>query len=200
MAVSTDGNALGALAMTFVLPRFLGTAAAVALFVGGLLLTALIARQRRVPMLAAIAVAGFFAMDLWGEATQFVERNAYSDYRIIELEDGGHMLDASGKAASRHDAKGRGWDYVERIVRTPREAGETRTLVFGAAGMTLGKKAPCALDGAFVDVDPAQRRTPSRPETLGFHSEVGYSGADHSPASQVRQTLRERTMRWRLQN
>ena len=37
-------------------------------------------------------------------------------------------------------------------------------------------------------------RTPSWPGTFGFHSEVGYIGADHSPASQVRHTPRERTI------
>ena len=43
-------------------------------------------------------------------------------------------------------------------MRTLCEAGETRALVLGAAGMTLGKGAPCALDVTFVDIDPAQER------------------------------------------
>ena len=161
-ALSTAGNVLGALATTFVLLRFVGTAAAVAVLVGGLFLAALIARRRSVPVLASIAVAGFPALDLWVEATQYVERNAYADYRIVELKDGGRMLDVSGQAASRHDAEGRGWDYVERIERTLCEAGETRVLVLGAAGMTLGKGASCALDITFVDIDPAQRRIAAR--------------------------------------
>ena len=68
------------------------------------------------------------------------------------------MLDVSGQAASRHDAAGRGWDYAERIEKTLCGAGETRALVLAAAGMTLGRSAPCALDIVFVDIDPAQKR------------------------------------------
>ena len=64
-ALSTAGNVLGALLTTFVLLRFLGTAA------------------------AALAIVGFPALNLWVEATQYVERNAYADYRIVQLEDGG---------------------------------------------------------------------------------------------------------------
>ena len=54
--------------------------------------------------------------------------------------------------------KGKGWDYAERLERTLCEAGENRVLVLGAAGMTLGKGAPCVLDVTFVDIDPAQER------------------------------------------
>ena len=161
-ALSTVGNVLGALVTTFLLLRFLGTAAAAAVLVGGLFLAAAIARPRSVPALAVVAVAGFPVLDLWIEATQYVERNAYADYRIVELEDGGRLLDVSGQAASRHDADGRGWDYAERIEKTLCEAGETRALVLGAAGMTLGRGAPCALDVTFVDIDPAQRRIAAR--------------------------------------
>ena len=49
-------------------------------------------------------------------------------------------------------------EYVERIEQTLCEAGETRVLVLGAAGMTLGRGAPCDLEVAFVDIDSAQRR------------------------------------------
>ena len=48
-------------------------------------------------------------LDLWGEAAHYVERNAYADYCIVELEDGGRMLDVSGQAALRHNAARRGW-------------------------------------------------------------------------------------------
>ena len=160
-ALSTAGNVLGALLTTFVLLRFLGTAAAALALVAGLLLAAAIASRRSIPAAAALAVAGFPALDLWIEATQYVERNAYADYRIVQLEDGARMLDVSGQAASRHDAEGKGWDYAERLERTLCEAGETRALVLGAAGMTLGKGAPCALDVTFVDIDPAQERIAS---------------------------------------
>ena len=94
----------------------------------------------------------------WDEAAHYVERNAYADYRIVELDDGGRMLAVSSQAASRHDAAGKGWEYAERIEKTLCAAGETHALVLGAAGMTLGRSAPCALDIAFVDIDPAQER------------------------------------------
>ena len=161
-ALSTGGNVLGALLTTFLLLPWLGTAAAATALVGGLFLAAALARLRSVPVAAAAAMAAFPALDLWIEATQYVERNAYADYRIVGLEDGGRMLDVSGQGASRHDAAARGWDYAERIERTLCEAGETRVLVLGAAGMTLGKGAPCALDVTFVDIDPAQERIAAR--------------------------------------
>ena len=156
-ALSTVGNVGGALLTTFVLLRFLGTAAATIALVAALCLAALAAHRRSVPAAALFAAALFPLFDLWVEATEYVERNAYADYRIVELDDGGRMLDVSGQAASRHDAAGRGWEYAERIEKTLCEAGETRVLVLGAAGMTLGRGAPCELDVAFVDIDPAQR-------------------------------------------
>ena len=157
-ALSTAGNVLGALLTTFLLLPGLGTAAASIALVAGLFLAAALASLRSVPAAAAAAMAAFPALDLWVEATQYVERNAYADYRIVELEDGGRMLEVSGQGASRHDAEARGWDYAERIERTLCEASESRILVLGAAGMTLGKGAPCTLDVTFVDIDPAQQR------------------------------------------
>ncbi len=157
-ALSTVGNVSGALLTTFVLLRFLGTAAATIVLVGALCLAAVAAHRRSVPALALVTFAVWPGLDLWVEATRYVERNAYADYRIIELEDGGRVLDVSGQAASRADAEGRGWDYAERIEKTLCEAGETRVLVLGAAGMTMGRGAPCGLDVTFVDIDPAQRR------------------------------------------
>ena len=157
-ALSTAGNVLGALLTTFLLLPGLGTAAASIALVAGLFLAAALASLRSVPAAAAAAMAAFPALDLWVEATQYVERNAYADYRIVELGDGGRMLEVSGQGASRHDAEARGWDYAERIERTLCEAGESRILVLGAAGMTLGKGAACALDVTFVDIDPAQQR------------------------------------------
>ena len=80
--------------------------------------------QASLPALALLAAALFPALDLWIEATEYVERHA----------------------------------YAERVEKTLCEVGETRVLVLGAAGMTLGRGAPCALDVAFVDIDPAQER------------------------------------------
>ena len=138
-ALSTFGNVAGALLTTFVLLRFLGTAAATIVLVAALCLAALAAHPRSFPALALFAAALFPTLDLWIEATEYVERNAYADYRIVELDGGGRMLDVSGQAASRHDAGGKGWAYAERVEKTLCEAGETRVLVLGAAGMTLGR-------------------------------------------------------------
>ena len=189
-ALSTVGNVAGALLTTFLLLRFLGTAAATIVLVAVLCLAAVAAHKRSVPALALAAFALFPAFDLWLEATEYVERNAYADYRIVELEDGGRMLDVSGQAASRHDLDGRGWAYVERIERTLCEAGETRALVLGAAGMTLGRGAPCDLDVAFVDIDPAQRRI----ATLFLQAPSSTSGT--FAASDARAYLRNDLADW----
>lgn len=73
-AASTAGNVLGALLTTFVLPRFLGTAAAAIVLVGGLFLAAATASLRSTPVAATAALAVFPALDLWIEVTQYVER------------------------------------------------------------------------------------------------------------------------------
>lgn len=143
---------------TFVLLRFPSTAAAAIVLVGSLFLAASIAGPRRILLAAAAATAAFPVLDLWIEATQFVERNAEANHRIVELPDGGRMLDLSGQGASRNGAEARGWDYAERIERTLCEDGETQVLVLGAAGKTLGKGAPRVLEITFVDIDPAQER------------------------------------------
>ena len=164
----------GALLTTFVLLRFLGTATATIALVAALCLAALAAHRRSFPAFALLAATLFPALDLWIEATEYVERNAYADYRIVELDGGGRMLNVSGQAASRHDAGDRGWAYAERVEQTLCESGETRVL--GAAGMTLGRGAPCALDVVFVDIDPAQERIAgiflqAAPSTSGtFHA------------------------------
>ena len=161
-ALSTAGNVAGALATTFLLLRFLGTAAAAILLCAALLCAALLACRRSVPLAACGAAAALAGIDLWAEAAFYVERNAYADYRIAELDDGGRVLEVSGQAASRHDAEGVGWEYAELLEATLCEAGETRVLVLGAAGMTIGRGAPCALEPVFVDIDPAQQRIASR--------------------------------------
>ena len=63
----------------------------------------LLASPRSIPVAAAAAMAAFPALDLWVEATQYVERNAYAEYRIVGLEDVGRVLEVSGQGASRHD-------------------------------------------------------------------------------------------------
>ncbi len=159
-ALSTVGNVAGALATTFLLLRFLGTAAAALVLCAGLLGAALLAFRRSVPLAACAAVAVFLAVDLWTEASVYVERNAYADYRIAER-DGGRVLELNQQWASRHDAAGKGWPYVELLEATLCEAGETRVLVLGAGGMTIGQGAPCALEPVFLDLDPDLERIAS---------------------------------------
>ena len=155
-ALSTVGNVAGALGATFLLLPTLGLAAATLAVVAAPAAAALLASPRNVPVVALLIACCWPAADLWVEATEYVTRNAYADYRFVEF-DGGRVLIVNNQMASRHDPQGRGWDYAELLERTLCGAGETRTLVLGAAGMTIGRGAPCALDLTFVDVDPAQQ-------------------------------------------
>ena len=155
-ALSTVGNVAGALAATFLLLPTLGLAAATLAVVAAPAAAALLASRRNVPVVALLIACCWPASDLWVEATEYVARNAYADYRFVEF-DGGRVLIVNNQMASRHDPQGRGWDYAELLERTLCGAGETRTLVLGAAGMTIGRGAPCELDLTFVDVDPAQQ-------------------------------------------
>lgn len=189
-ALSTLGNVAGALLTTFVLLRWLGTAAAGICLVAALCLAALAAGRKSVPAVALVAAALFLSLDLWIEAARYVERNAYADYRIVELEDGGRMLEVSGQAASRHDAAGRGWDYAERLEKTLCEAFEREVLVLGAAGMTLGRGAPCELDVTFVDIDPAQR------EIAGLFLGEGPEASGEFVAADARAFLRQDPGGW----
>lgn len=157
-SISTAGNVLGALLTTFVLLRFLGTAAAAIALVFGLCMAACVAHARSFGVAAAAMVAIWPALDLWVEATEYTARNAYADYHVVELDDGGRVLRINRQRASRTDPAGKGWNYVERIERTLCEAGEKRVLVLGAAGMTLGRGTDCELEVTFVDIDPAQER------------------------------------------
>ena len=138
-ALSTFGNVAGALLTTFVLLRFLGTGAA-------------FPPWRCSPRPCSPPSTCGSRRPSTSSATP-MPTTASSSWTA-----GGRMLDVSGQAASRHDAGGKGWAYAERVEKTLCEAGETRVLVLGAAGMTLGRGAPCALDVAFVDIDPAQAR------------------------------------------
>lgn len=51
-------------------------------------------------------------------------------------------------------------------------------LVLGAAGMTLGRGAPCELDVAFVDIDPAQRRIASVFQLAAIETVGTFAAAD----------------------
>ena len=155
-ALSTIGNVAGALASTFLLLPTLGLAAATLAVVAAPAAAALLASRRDVPVFALLIACCWPALDLWVEATEYVARNAYADYRFVEVDDG-RVLIVNNQLASRHNSEGQGWDYAELFERTLCGAGETRTLVLGAAGMTIGRGAPCELDLTFVDVDPAQQ-------------------------------------------
>ena len=154
------GNVAGALVPTFVLFPTWGVAASVIALWAALVAASIVADYRRVAAVwpgrgRAVSVA-----DLWVEATQYVARNAHADYRIVAPPSDPHarVLLVAGQPASRHDADARGWEYAEVLETTLCEAGETRVLVLGAAGMTLGKGAPCELSLTYVDIDPAQER------------------------------------------
>ncbi len=157
-ALSTVGNVTGALAATFLLLPTLGLAAAVFSVMAAAAAAALVVSHRSVSVHVLILAACWPSLDLWVEATQYVERNAYADYRFVELDDGARALVVNSQLASRHDSEDLGWDYAELLERTLCGAGETRVLVLGAAGMTVGRGAPCELDVTFVDIDPAQQR------------------------------------------
>ena len=158
-SLSTAGNVAGALVTTFVLLRFLGTAAAALVLCAGLLAAAVLA-CRRIALLpvACGGAAALLAIDLGTEATVYVERNAYADYRIAEVPGGGRILEVNQQPASRHDVLGNGLAYAELLEATLCGAGERRVLVLGAAGMTIGQGAPCPLQPVFVDIDPDQER------------------------------------------
>ena len=157
-ALSTIGNVAGALAATFLLLPTLGLAAAVFAVIAAPAVAALLVSHRNVSVLALLFAACWPGIDLWIEATEYVARNAYADYRIVEIDDDTRVLVINNQSASRHDPQGQGWDYAELLERTLCGAGEQRVLVLGAAGMTIGQGAPCKLQLTFVDIDPAQER------------------------------------------
>jgi len=157
-ALSTVGNVTGALTATFLLLPTLGLAAAVFSVVAAAAVAALLVSHRNVPVFALLFAACWPSLDLWIEATEYVSRNAYADYRIVAIDDDARALVVNNQLASRHDPDGQGWEYAELLERTLCGAGELRVLVLGAAGMTLGQGAPCKLDLTFVDIDPEQEK------------------------------------------
>ena len=159
-ALSTVGNVAGALVPTFIIFPTWGVAASVIALWAALVAASIVADYRRVAAVWLGAAALFPVADLWVETTQYVARNAHADYRIVAApyNPDARVLLVAGQPASRHDADARGWEYAEVIETTLCEAGETRVLVLGAAGMTLGKGAPCDLSLTYVDIDPAQER------------------------------------------
>ncbi len=157
-SLSTVGNVAGALAATFLLLPTLGVAAATLSVVAAATAAALLASRRHVPVLALLLACCWPALDLWVEATEYVERNAYADYHFVQLDDGARALVVNNQLASRQDSEDRGFNYAELLERTLCGAEETRVLVLGAAGMTVGRGAPCELEITFVDIDPAQER------------------------------------------
>lgn len=161
-SLSTIGNVTGALAATFLLMPTLGLAAAVLSVVAASALASLLASPRSIASPALLFAACWPSLDLWIEATQYVARNAYADYRIVEIDDDKRILVVNNQAASRHGPAGEGWHYVELLEDTMCAAGELRVLVLGAAGMTFGRNSPCELALTFVDIDPAQESIASQ--------------------------------------
>lgn len=157
-ALSTVGNVTGALAATFLLLPTLGLAAAVFSVMAASAVAALLVSHRSISVHVLLFAACWPSLDLWVEATQYVARNAYADYRIVSIDDDARVLVINNQSASRHDREGQGWEYAELLERTLCGAGERRVLVLGAAGMTIGQGAPCELDLTFVDIDPEQEK------------------------------------------
>ncbi len=177
-ALSTVGNVTGALAATFLLLPTLGLAAAVFSVMAASAAAALVVSHRSVSVHLLILAACWPSMDLWVEATEYVSRNAYADYRIVSIEDDARLLVINNQLASRHDPQGQGWDYAELLERTLCGAGEHRVLVLGAAGMTLGQGAPCELDLTFVDIDPEQEKIAARFLGVPDGAAGEFAGAD----------------------
>ena len=99
------------------------------------------------------------ALDLWVEATEYVERNAYCRLSTSSSIDDGRQGCWSSTTSSLRGRtpKDRGFNYAELLERTLCGAGrDAYVLVLGAAGMTVGRGAPCELEITFVDIDPAQ--------------------------------------------
>lgn len=189
-SLSTIGNVAGALTATFLLMPTLGLAAAVLSVVAASALAALLASPRSVAAPALVFAACWPSLDLWIEATRYVARNAYADYRIVEIDDDRRILVINNQAASRHGPAGEGWHYVELLEETMCAAGENRVLVLGAAGMTFGRKAPCELDLTYVDIDPAQEAIASQFLDLPDDS------ADELVIEDARSFLRNSDTRW----
>ena len=114
-ALSTIGNVVGALAATFLLLPTLGVAAAVFSVIAATACAALLASPRTVSAHALLFAACWPGFDLWIESTDYVARNAYADYRIIEIDGDARILAINNQSASRHDPQGQGWDYAELL-------------------------------------------------------------------------------------
>ena len=155
-SLSTVGNVSGALAATFLLMPTLGVASAVLSIVAVAAAASFVAAPRFQLVHAMLFALCFPSLDLYTEATLYVSRNAYADYRIYQLSDDTRILSVNNQSASRHDSEGQGWEYVELLEQSLCGAGEHRVLVLGAAGMTIGENAPCELQITFVDIDPEQ--------------------------------------------
>ena len=155
-SLSTVGNVAGALATTFVLMAILGTASAVLVVAAALLAASAAANIRSIAPAAAAAALLLPVHSLWVEATIYTRRNAHADYRILDHGQEGRMLLMNGQRASRDDAVGRGWAYVELLEDDLCTGRHRDVLVLGAAGRTLGRGRDCGLAPVFVDIDGQQ--------------------------------------------
>ena len=156
-ALSTAGNVGGALLTALVVMATLGTAAAVIIIVAMLAGAALVAAPGSMKVGAASACALLPLHGAWYEATEYVARTAYADYRIADLGDE-RVMTVNRQLASRDTPDGEAWPYIEMIEAGLCEDPGQRVLVLGAAGRTLGRGRDCGLDVTFVDVDGRQGR------------------------------------------
>ena len=159
-AASTVGNVAGGLATALLVMQYLGVAAALALVVGLLLVGVLLApggagwAVRGLAVLAAVAATANAAV----ESAAFERTTASADYVIEDLGEGARGLRVNGQRASREDAAGIGYPYIEMmedaVYRNLWEGGTARILVIGAGGFTFGRgRPPAAGEIVYVDVD-----------------------------------------------
>ena len=172
--VSTAGNVAGALLTALFVLATIGTAGATLIITGALIGGALLASPRR--QVAALAVAaGIPLVNAWQEATTYVAKTAYADYRILPVPgENANGLIINRQYASRQSDDDVGIAYAEMIEDALCETPGIDVLVLGAAGQTLGRGRDCRLAIEFVDIDPEQERIAEtflgeKPETV-FHA------------------------------
>ena len=164
-AWSTVGNVAGGLLVPLVVMQQFGTEVSVALAATCLGLAGALCVQRQSGTLVAMAILTGSASLAGFEAAKGTLSTAYGHYKVTVHNERGEkyrILWADGAAASRHDATGRGWRYIERIEDHLWPQGTSRTrvrriAVLGAAGMTLGEGRESHDQITYVDIEPKTR-------------------------------------------
>ena len=163
--ISTAGNVAGALGTSLILLAWLGVGPAVAATICALGAGAVAAAPKFWPYGTLGTACLLGAAGVYIDGAVYVARTAYADYRIeegIDPRTGRRMrtLNLNASGASRDDAEGIGWPYIEHIENELCEAGRSPVLALGAGGRTIGRGRECAgvADIRFIDVDGEQER------------------------------------------